>query len=167
MPAADRLAGPRATDRRAALLDQLRYLLVEVEVLGPMLERLPQDVLTGRPLPSDRSALEAFADLAAQDRAVHLPRLRAVVAEDEPAFEADPDVAVDAPTDIAAALAGVRDARTALLEAFERVPPADWSRTATVGGERRDLYALAFAITQHDAAVLRSLAYRLHESRLS
>lgn len=156
-----------ADDRRQALLDQLRYLIVEADALGPMLERLPVEVLTLRPLPDERSVLEAFAHLAALDRSVHLPRLQAMLEQDTPVFEPE-EPASEASSDVQAVLAEMRAAREALAAAFEQAPPAAWLRTATFpDGQQRDLYAFALQITRHDAAVLRDLAYRLHESNLS
>jgi hypothetical protein len=111
--------------------------------------------------------LATLAHLAALDREVYADRLRRIVAEDEPAFDAaDPDGTVR--DDVAAALADVRAAREALIAAFERVPPADWSRTASFpDGERRDVAGFALAVAHRDAAELRRLAYRMHESHLT
>jgi hypothetical protein len=152
--------------RREALLDQLRYLLAEVDALGPVLERLPADVLTAS-LPGERSVLATFAHLAALDRDVYLDRLRQMVAEDEPTFEEqDPDGVVR--EGLADALADVRAARETLVEAFEHVPADDWTRTAVFPeGERRDVAGFALEIVHRDAAELRRLAYRMHESKLT
>lgn len=152
--------------RRTALLDQLRYLIAETEALAPLLTRLPADVLTAS-LPGERSVLATLAHLAVLDREVYADRLRRIVAEEEPAFvAADPDGTMR--DDLAAALADVRAAREALLDAFERVPPADWSRSATFpDGEHRDLAGFALAIAHYDAAELRRLAYRMHESHIT
>lgn len=161
------MSEPRpAASRRDALLDQLRYLLAELDALGPVLERLPAGVLTAS-LPGERSVLATFAHLAALDREVDLDRLRRIVAEDEPVFEArDPDGEVREALD--AALADARSARETLADAFERVPAEDWARTAVFpDGERRDVYGFALAVTQRDAAELRRLAHRMHESRLT
>jgi hypothetical protein len=157
---------PSDASRREALLDQLRYLLAELDALEPVLERLPADVLTAS-LPGERSVLATFAHLAALDREVHLDRLRRLVAEDEPAFEEqDPD-GVEREV-LGAALADARSARETLVEAFERVPTEDWERTAVFPDEeRRDVYEFALAVTHRDAAELRRLAHRMHESRLS
>jgi hypothetical protein len=152
--------------RRDALLDQLRYLVAEIDALAPVLERLPADVLTAS-LPGERSVLATFAHLAALDREVHLDRLRRIVAEDEPVFEErDPDGA--AYEALPAALSDARSARETLVEAFERVPAEDWARTAVFpDGERRDVYSFALAVAHRDAAELRRLAHRMHESRLT
>jgi hypothetical protein len=153
-------------DRRAALLDQLGYLVAEVEVLAPLLARLPADVLTAS-LPGERSVLATLAHLAALDREVYADRLRRIIAEDEPAFEtADPDGTVhDA---LGPALADVATARRDLVDAFVRLAPEEWDRSALFpDGERRDVAGFALAIAHHDAAELRRLAYRMHESHIT
>lgn len=167
MSAAPSDAGPPAADRREALLDQLRYLLAEVDALAPVLERLPADVLTAS-LPGERSVLATFAHLAALDREVHLDRLRRMMAEDTPTFDEERDANGIEREVLGAALADVRSARETLVEAFEHVPPEDWERLAEFpDGERRDVYGLALAIVHRDAAELRRLAYRMHESHIT
>lgn len=154
-------------DRREALLDQLRYLVAEADALAPLLERLPDGVLTAS-LPGERSVLATLAHLAALDREVYLPRLRRIVAEDEPAFPNPQDPAGTERDMLDAALADVRAARIELVNAFERLPDDAWGRTAVFpDGERRDVVNFALAIVHHDAAELRRVAYRMHESKLT
>ncbi len=136
-----------ATDRRRdALLDQLRYLLDEAEALGPLLARLPQDVLTAA-LPGERSPLAAFSHLATLDREVYAPQVAGAEPSPEPASTAEDDLAT--------ALAGLRAARTDLVAAFEA---ADWSPA---------LHDLALSVIHRDAEELKRLAYRLHESHIT
>ena len=152
-------------DRREALLDQLDYLVAEVEALAPLLARLPADYLAAS-LPDERSVLATLAHLAALDE-VYTDRLRRFVTEDTPRFEsADPDGTVHDALD--PALADVAAARRRLVEAFRSLAPADWHRTATFpDNERRDVAGFALAIVHHDAAELRRLAYRMHESHIT
>ena len=156
---------PDAT-RREALLDQLGYLVAEAEALVPLLARLPADYL-GASLPGERSVLATLAHLAALDREVYADRLRRIVSEDDPAFEsADPDGTVH--DTLGPALADVAAGRRALLDAFGRLAPADWLRIATFpDGERLDVVGFALQIVHRDAAELRRLAYRMHESHLT
>ncbi len=154
-------------DRRDALLDQLRYLVTEADALAPLLARLPEGILTAS-LPGERSVLATLAHLAALDRDVYLPRLQAIVAEDEPAFPEPQDPAGTERDALDEALADVRAARTELIGAFERLPDDAWARAAVFpDGERRDVVGFAFAIAHHDAAELRRVAYRMHESKLT
>lgn len=154
-----------AADRREALLDQLGYLEAEVEALAPLLARLPADYLAAS-MPGERSVLATFAHLAALDE-VYAERLRRFVAEDAPTFEtADPDGVLHDALD--PALNAVGTARRTLVDAFRSLAPTDWARTATFpDGERRDVADFALAIVHHDAAELRRLAYRMHESHLT
>ena len=151
--------------RREALLDQLGYLVAEAEALAPLLAHLPTDYLAAS-LPGERSVLATLAHLAALDE-VYADRLRRLVAEDTPSFEtADPDGAVHDALD--PALADVGTARRALVRAFTELALADWSRPAVFpDGERRDVAGFALAIVHHDAAELRRLAYRMHESHIT
>lgn len=137
----------RSESPREALLGQLRYLLAEVEALGPLLERLPADVLT-LALPGERSVLETLAHLAALDRAVYAPRLAGEPAPAEPASTPK--------ADLAAALADAREAREALVAAFEA--EAEWA-----GG----VQSLALEIVHRDVEELKRLAVRLHESHIT
>lgn len=132
---------------RAALLDQLRYLIAEAEALGPVFARLPADVPAIH-LPGERSVLGALAHLAALDRAVYRPQVAGADAPPEP--ESTPKAELDD------ALADVRAARTELVADFEAVE--DWPPA---------LYDLALAVVHRDAEELRRLAYRLHESHIT
>ncbi len=156
-----------AADRREALLDQLGYLVAEVEALAPLLARLPADVLTAS-LPGERSVLATLAHLAALDREVYVGRLHRIVSEDEPSFDAAADPDGTTHDDVDAALADVHAAREALLDAFEDLPLDAWARTARFpDGEQRDVFGFALAIVHHDAAELRRLAHRMHESHIT
>ena len=137
----------RSESPREALLGQLGYLLAEVEALGPLLERLPADVLT-LALPGERSILETLAHLAALDRDVYAPRLAGEPAPEEP--ESVPK------EDLNAALAEVREAREALVARFEA--EGEWSE---------DAQALALEIVHRDVEELKRLAVRLHESHIT
>lgn len=137
----------RSETPREALLGQLRYLLAEVEALGPLLERLPADVLT-LALPGERSVLETLAHLAALDRGVYAPQVAGEPAPPEP--ESAPK------DDLAEALAEVRDAREALVARFES--EEDWAE---------DVRALALEVVHRDVEELKRLAVRLHESHIT
>ena len=133
--------------RRDALLGQLRYLLDEVDALGPLLARLPEDVLTAS-LPGERSILGTFAHLAALDREVYAPQLAGADAPAEPESEPKEDLH-DALDDLGAA-------RTALVAAFEA--DGSWPEAH---------YDLALTVVRRDTEELKRLAYRLHESHIT
>ena len=160
-----------AADLREALLDQLAYLIDEIEALKGVVDRVPQPLQEARPLPQDLSMKETYGLLATLDEAVYLPQLRRMLAEDAPAFEAVDEQALAAQTawneqPIDAILERVQDARRGLQSFLSALPPEAWTRTGSFGGNRRDVYGLAHHITQHDVDLLRVVGYRLHESRL-
>lgn len=158
------MSDPVAAERRAALVDQLRYLLAEAEALAPLLKGLPADV-PGMHLPGERSILGTLAHLAALDR-LALDRLRQMLSVDAPVFEETPTEEREQGS-IEQALSDLHEARSALADAFAALAPPDWSRSGTFpDGGQRDVAAFALAITQRDAEELRRLAYRLHESDL-
>ena len=132
---------------REALLGQLRYLVAEVEALGPLLGRLPPDVLAVS-LPGERSILETLAHLAALDRDVYALRLVGEPAPPEP--ESTPKAGLDE------ALAEVREAREALVARFEA--EVEWPEA---------VQALALEVVHRDVEELKRLAVRLHESHIT
>lgn len=170
------MSAPARSERRdvprEALLDQLSLLCDEAEALAPLLARVPEPLLTERVL-DERSILEAFAHLEALDRTVYPDRLARAVAGESPRLP-DPEATDGTPHETAAdALVALRDARSALLDAFAALPPEAWSAEALfTDHETGDALPgtvadFALAIAQHDAAVLRMIAYRLHEAHLT
>ena len=160
-----------AADLREALLDQLAYLIDEIEALKVMVDRVPQPLQEARPLPQDLSMKETYGLLATLDEAVYLPQLRRMLGEDAPAFDVVDEQVLAAQTawneqPIDAILERVQDARRGLQSFLSALPPEAWTRTGSFGGNRRDVYGLAHHITQHDVDLLRVVGYRLHESRL-
>jgi len=161
-----------ADDLRRALLDQLAYLIDEVEALKAVVDRVPEPLQAARPLEEDLSLKEIYGMLVTLDEAVHLPRLRRMVAEDEPAFDA-----VEAASLVRAAgwneqpilaiLDRVQQTRRDLLSFISVLPAGAWTSTAYIGAVRSDVYGLAHAITQQDVDLLRMIGYRLHESHLT
>ncbi len=155
--------------RRDALLDQLGWLEDEAAALAPLLARLPVWAVEQAPLPTDLSAKETFAALAALDREVYPAWVARLQAEDAPDVTTpDPlpgtDGANEQPLD--ALLDGLRLSRETFRETVEAVPAAAWARPIVVDGERTDLYGLALTIVRRDADHLKELAYRLHEADL-
>ncbi len=159
-------------DLRAALLDQLAYLIDEVEALKSVVDRVPPPVQQARPPGQPLSMKETYGLLATLDEAVHLPCLRRMMAEDEPAFEAVDEQALARQAGwnarpMARILDRVQAARRRLVARLRALPPEAWTRAGVFGGVRRDVYALAHHLTQHDADLLRAVGYRLHEAHLS
>ena len=161
-------------DRRAALLDQLGWLAEEADALAPLLDRLPTWAVDAAPLPGDRSVRATLAHLAHLDRTVHARWVERLEAEEHPALvtpeedagAARPESADDAPA-LDTLVAHVREARTALVAQIEALPPAVWEREGTLEGAPVTLHDLLLRVARHDVDLLRALAYRLHEAKLT
>ena len=158
---------------KAALLDQVAYLIDEVDALRGVIDRVPQSVLEGRPLDGDRSIKELFGLLAARDEKVYLPFLEHVMAEGgRSSLDPVPESELLAVAEwnrqpIDDILERLQRARGALLQVLHEMPVRAWGRRGYYGEERLDVFQLTHSITQHDADLLRAVGYRLHESNLS
>ncbi len=160
-----------AADLREALLDQLAYLIDEIEALKAVIDRVPVPLLEARPPNGDPSLKQTYGLLATLDEEVYLPRLQQMMAQDEPAFDPVDEAALAEPAGwndhpIEPILERVQDARRALLVFLRALSPEAWTHTGRFGERRRDVYGLAHHITQHDVDLLRTVGYRLHESNL-
>ncbi len=125
-----------AADLREALLDQLAYLIDEIEALKGVVDRVPQPLQEARPLPQDLSMKQTYGLLATLDEAVYLPQLRRMLAEDAPVFDTVDEQALAAQTawneqPIDAILDRVQDARRGLLSFLSALPPETWTRTGS------------------------------------
>ena len=83
-----------AADLREALLDQLAFLIDEIEALKAVVDRVPTPLLEARPPSNEPSLKQTYGLLATLDEAVYLPRLQHMTAEDEPAFDPVDDAAL-------------------------------------------------------------------------
>ncbi len=160
-----------AADLREALLDQLAFLIDEIEALKAVVDRVLTPLLEARPPNNEPSLKETYGLLATLDEEVYLPRFQQMMTEDEPAFDPVDEAALaeragwnDHP--IEPILERVQDARRALLAFLRALPPEAWRHTGRFGERSRDVYGLAHHITQHDVDLLRTVGYRLYESTL-
>ncbi len=160
---------------RAALLEQLRYLVDEVEVLKAVVDRVPEPVQAGRPTPDALTMKEIYGVIARKDERVHRPRIaRIAESEEENALRFEPveDRALAAQEDwnaipIHDILERVQAARRALVELLEGLPEAAWARVGRIGDEALSVFEIAHRITQDDARRLRTLSHRLYETNLT
>jgi len=157
---------------RTALLEQLAYLVDEIEALQSVVGDLPEQIKSGRPGPDTLTMKELYAAISTLDADVRRSRVERIVEAEAPTLEpVDVDETVreagwnDAP--IGDILDRVRDARAALVDQLEALSLADWHRTATLDGEPVTLFTLVHRMTQADAERLRDLGYRLHGAHLS
>lgn len=157
---------------RDALIDQLSYLVEEVEALRSVVGSLPDQIKNGRPTPDTLSMKELYGAIATLDAEVRSPRAAQLTSEDDPSFTSvDIDDRVqdngwnEQPIDDI--LDQVQEARHALLAQLDELPLEAWHRTATLDDESVTLFDLVHRITQTDAERLRDLGYRLHGAHLS
>ncbi|WP_258096459.1 DinB family protein [Salinibacter sp. 10B] len=157
---------------RKALLDQLRYLVEEIEALRTVVDGLPDQIKNGRPTPDALSMKELYGSIAILDSEVRRPRVTIIAENDTPAFESvDPSEKVreaewneHSMDDI---LDRVTAARKELVDHLDALPSDAWHRSATLDGDEVTLFDLVHRITQTDAERLRDLGYRLHGAHLS
>ena len=157
---------------RTALLEQLAYLVDEIEALQTVVGGLPEQIKSGRPAPDTLTMKELYAALATLDADVRRPRVEQIVETEDPTFapvDVDEEVRDAGWNDepIADILDRVRDARAALVDRLESLPLEAWHRTATLDGEPVTLFTLVHRMTQADADRLRDLGYNLHGAHLS
>lgn len=140
--------------RRAALLDQLRYLIEEVEASKEGLARVPDAVICqrfdGRP-----SVAELYASIATRDRDVLLPMVtgRHAKSAEQTCAGALDDILCD-----------VQEARRELVSALEGVPLEAWSGMVMLERDHMTVYELLQTGLQRNVDALRAIARRLHRS---
>lgn len=163
---------PRTAETRQVLLDQLAHLSEEAAAMKRWVDLVPPQVLEGRPLDSDPSIKEIYGMLADCDERVYEPAVLQCTRSNEVSIEApdEADLLEEAAwndMDMLDLLDRVRSARSRLVERLAGLPAELWRRKKITLGEATDVYGLAHHIIQHDALLLRTAAYRLHESKLT
>ncbi len=161
-----------AAQLRDAQLDQLQYLVDEVEALKAVIGKVPEALQRDKPMGTELSLRELYGVLAQADEESHVPLVEQMMATNTPAAAPPSDEARAAEADwnetpMRTILEHVQHARTTLVEVLQALPAGDWTRTATLSDTTRDVYGLAHAIIQRDADLLRTAGYRLHESHLT
>lgn len=159
-------------DLRMALVDQIEYLIDEVEALRTVAGAVPEAVQSGRPTDEDLSMKELYgliAELDAEERTQWIARIRE---EDTPALtEASAMSRVrkgdwnDRPID--EVLDAVQDARREIVERLQALDADTWMREAIVDGDRVTLFELVHRFARDDFQRMRDLGYRLHDADLS
>lgn len=185
MPETTERTGNASDERkrlRHGLLDQLRHLVREVEMLEGVIGRVPEKLLAEAPPGEALSIKETFGLVARLDEAVHTERLARIAAEDTPRLAPPDEEALLAEAawnerPVAVIFERVRAARRTLADAFEAVPPEGWLRTGlfppeeapgedATAPQERDLYWMAHALCQRDTVRLERMTRRLYESHM-
>jgi hypothetical protein len=148
----------RPMARREAILEQLGYLLIEIEELTSLFAGISPELLRARP-PDGPSILEAFVEIGRADRLAQaqLERAADVPAESAPQ-PIEPEIV----------LGYVRSGRQQLLAALRPIQAPAWERPLDEDGEPGQTpLELAHEIIQRDLAMLRSIGDVLRVGRLS
>lgn len=154
---------------RKALLDQLRYLVDEVDQLALVFVRIPEAVFEARPQPGSPSVKELYGRIVFFDERIRLPGIERMIEEDHPLLETSEPVEAEAWNDrsMADILARLRSSRLRLVAGIESLAAADWSRKARWDETEHDLYGVVHSIIQQDTDWMRTISYRLYGVRLS
>ena len=157
---------------RDALLDQVDYLVDEIEALKTVVGGLPEQIKSGRPAPDALTMKELYGALSVLDAEVRRPRIERILEKDAPTLDpVDVDEQVREAgwndQEIDAILDQVTEARQALVDQLEALSPEAWHRSATLDDESVTIFDLVYRMTQNDAERLRDLGYRLHGAHLS
>lgn len=159
-------------DLRTALLDQIEYLIAEVEALRTVAGTVPEPVQSGRPTAGDLSMKELYGLIATLDRNVRPTWIERIQEEETP--DLAPPAAESTVRDadwndraMGAVLDAVQEARRDLHARLDALPEAAWTRTAVLDGETRTLFELVHRMAREDFERLRDLGYRLHDADLS
>lgn len=142
-------------------MTERELLVLELSAAGGLLRELTLDVppadASKAPAPGEWAVIDAVRHLVEGDRDKFLPRLRRMLAEEQPVFAkavADPgDV-----SDLATLVAAYSSAREQVVKTLARLESAQWSRTG-VTPSRGPLSVEAYArsTTRHDTEHLRQI----------
>ena len=146
--------GREAISRREAVLDQLSFLIEELEAQRPWLNRIPEAQLAGKPLETVPSLIEIYQEMDLKERREHLPGLGMDSQEAE------------VPDGIDRILDSLIQARTEMVGRLRSWKDDIW-QSVSPGGSDLSMEEFSYGITQSDAEFLRSIAERLNESMIS
>ncbi|PEN11225.1 hypothetical protein CRI94_16540 [Longibacter salinarum] len=153
-------------------MEQVEYLIDEVEALRTVTDTVPEPVQSGRPTDDDLSMKELYGLIAELDRHERTDWIRRARDEDTPTLspaeatervrrgdwnDRDLDVVLDA----------VQDARRDLVANLTDLDAGTWMREVEVEGESLTLFELVHRFATDDFQRLRDLGYRLHDADLS
>jgi len=163
---------------RIALLDQIEYLIDEVEALRTVAGAVPDAVQSGRPTDEDLSMKELYAMIAVLDRTQRTAWVEQIRdAGDTPVVLEPTDAERTAEERVRAGdwnerdfgdvLDAVQDARRDLHDLLSALDADVWVRETVVGEDTQTLFELVHGFADADFQRLRDLGYRLHDADLS
>ncbi len=145
-------------DQARLVVDQLAYLIDEVTALQTVIRGVPEALMEATPVEGEPSVKELLESIAAQDRDVRIPVVRALLSETK-----HEELARVANAGVEELLAAMREGRSELLRVVGEVGDVSAARVA-VDGEEIALVDFLYRVVQEDADVLRRAAERLHEA---
>lgn len=146
--------GREAISHRDAVLDQLSFLIEELQAQRPWLNRISEAQLAGKPLETVPSLIEIYQEMDLKEKREHLPGLGMDTQE------------VDVPDGIDRILNSLIQARTEMVGRLRSWKDDIW-QSVSPGNNDLSMEEFAYSITQSDAEFLRSIAERLNESVIS
>lgn len=159
---------------RTALLDQIEYLIDEVEALRTVAGAVPDAVQSGRPTDDDLSMKELYAVIAVLDETQRTEWVEQVRDADETPVALEPTDAETAVREgdwnernLGDVLDAVQDARRELHDLLSALDADVWMREAVLGEDTQTLFELVHGFADADFQRLRDLGYRLHDADLS
>ena len=159
---------------RAALLDQIEYLIDEVEALRTVAGAVPDAVQSGRPTDEDLTMKELYALIAVLDRSQRTAWVEQIRDASEVPVMLEPTDAETAvregnwnEQDLGDVLDAVQDARRELHDLLSVLDADVWMREAMLGEDTQTLFELVHGFADVDFQRLRDLGYRLHDADLS
>lgn len=159
---------------RVALLDQIEYLIDEVEALRTVAGAVPEAVQSGRPTDEDLTMKELYALIAVLDRSQRTEWVKQIRDASElpvPLEPADAETIVRSgdwnEQDLGDVLDTVQDARRELHDLLSTQDAEIWIREAVLEGDTQTLFELVHGFADADFQRLRDLGYRLHDADLS
>ncbi len=146
--------GRETISHRDAVLDQLSFLIEELEAQRPWLNRIPEVQLAGKPLETVPSLIEIYQEMDLKEKREHLPGL---------GMDSQEAVALNGIEGIIDSLIQARTVMVGRLRSWKD----DMWQSASPENSDLTMEEFAYAITQSDAEYLRSIAERLNESMIS
>ncbi|MDA1028967.1 MAG: hypothetical protein O3B41_07940 [Bacteroidetes bacterium] len=136
--------------RRTLIIDQLSFLLDELEAQRPWLNRIPSIQLEAKPMETSPSLVEMYAQMARREWEEHVSELLGPI---------DPFLGN---TTLSETIDAIQEGRRQLVEYLQQIAEDDWEAAVSVHGA--NVSDFSFQITQSDGTFLKMIAERLHES---
>lgn len=143
-----------AISRNESILDQLAYLIDELEAQRPWLMRISEVQMKGKPMDSMPSLLEMYAEMARLEWENHVPLLT---------HESRASARTE---DISQILDQIQEGRKIIVTRLSALQTEQWEEFVREG-ECKRIHQFAFEMTRSDGDLLKAIAERMHESMIT